>query len=191
LTEPPDPEAALRATVRRWIEQVVIGLDLCPFAAAPYRAGRVQVRVSAATTLDAAVGDVADALQQLITTSVGELSTTLIAIPSLSVHEDFLATLGAVDALVEQAGAAPLVQIVGFHPDAVFEGADPSDPANAAARAPMPVVHLLRVEEVADAIATHPDAAGISDRNAERLRAIGAAGLAAIGAAGTVPESPG
>lgn len=85
-------------------------------------------------------------------------------------YDALLDVLGHLDVLLEAANAAGVIQAVGFHPLAVFEDADPDDPANYAARAPMPVVHLLREDEVARAIADHPDPEGISATNARNLR---------------------
>ena len=100
------------------------------------------------------------------------IATTLVAVPDVE-WEPFLELLGAVDALLEQGGLEELFQVVGFHPDAVYEGEDPSDPANAAARAPVAVVHLLRADDMERVIAEHPDAAGISEVNARLLRSLG------------------
>ena len=75
--------------------------------------------------------------------------------------------------LLEQNGLDALFQVVGLHPDAVYAGAHANDPANAAARAPVPVIHLLRADELERLAATHPDPAGISARNADLLRQAG------------------
>lgn len=44
---------AVRAQTLHWLEQAVIGLNLCPFAKAVYNKGQVRVVVSAAKHLDA------------------------------------------------------------------------------------------------------------------------------------------
>ena len=43
------------ARTRRWMDEAVIGLNLCPFAAAPARRG--QVRVAVCAEVDAVLGD--------------------------------------------------------------------------------------------------------------------------------------
>ncbi len=44
-------------------------------------------------------------------------------------------------------------------------------------RAPYPVLHLLREDDVSDAIDRHPDPGGIPAANIARLEALGAQGV--------------
>ena len=46
----PDDDAAIINATRSWLEKVVIGLNLCPFAKAVHAAGQIRYRVRAATT---------------------------------------------------------------------------------------------------------------------------------------------
>lgn len=160
-----------KAAAERWLDDQVIGLDLCPFARAPRRAGTVWFASSAATHPDDLVADAGIELAGLAELPESERSTTLLLAPRLTDLEAFQEAVGGVEALIEAAGVEELFQVVGFHPEAVYEDADPADPANAAARAPVPVIHLLRADAVERAVRDHPDAAGISDRNAALLRA--------------------
>lgn len=157
--------------VRDWLVDEVIGFELCPFAAAPWRQGTVHLARSTASTVDAAIEAVAAELVALAELPESERSTTLLALPALEGWEALLDVVGATEQLLEDAGSEALFQVVGFHPDAVYEGAPPDDPANATARAPLPVVHLLRADMVERLVAQHPDPAGISEDNARRLRA--------------------
>ena len=152
----------------------VIGFDLCPFARRPTERDLVRL-TTVPNQGDALVFSVLNEVVRLLESDPDELSTTLIVVPTLSDYGEFLDAVGLIEAVVEQQGGAPLVQILAFHPDAVFEGSDPQDPANAAARAPAPVIHLLRADEVQRAVSQHPDAAGLSERNAARLRSRAAA----------------
>ena len=93
-----------------------------------------------------------------------ELSTTLLVLPDLP-WEAYLELLAIAEELCPEE-----LQIASFHPDYVFAGASPEDPANGTNRSPHPVFHLLRRAEVAEAIASHPDVEGVTLRNAELLR---------------------
>ena len=148
----------------------MIGEQLCPFAAEPRKQGRVHLVHSPVTELEQALEICAGEVASLLEHSPTQRSTTLIALSGLESYDALLQLLGHLDALLEAANATGVIQAVGFHPEALFEGAPSTDPANYAARAPLPVVHLLREDEVAQAIASHPDPEGISTRNAERLR---------------------
>jgi len=149
---------------------------LCPFAAEPRKAGRVRTVVTDGSDLEGALTVCAEEVAGLLEHSPEQRSTTLIALPAWGSYTDFLDLLGSLDALLNHAQATGIVQVVGFHPEAVFADEPADDPANYAARAPMAVVHLLREDEVAAAVAAHPDAQGISLRNAKHLRARAASG---------------
>ena len=164
---------------REWIEQVVVGLNLCPFAAQPLMEERVRFSCCTETEMEGI-------LQHLIS----ELSwmgseegpqTTLVVIPSgLESFDRFLDLVGAAEDLLIATGWDSQFQLAHFHPDYCFEGSEPTDLANHTNRSPYPVLHLLRVEDVARAIAAHPDTQGIPERNMAVLRDLGAAGLAEL-----------
>ena len=51
---PPGPptDEDVEAATRKWLDETVIGLNLCPFARAPRNQGGVAIKVSRATTPD-------------------------------------------------------------------------------------------------------------------------------------------
>ena len=52
------------ADVEQWLDEVVIGLDLCPFAARPRREKRVRIAVSHATDDEALLNDLQAELER-------------------------------------------------------------------------------------------------------------------------------
>ncbi len=166
------------AKVERWLEEWIVGKNLCPFAARPFKDGRIRVTETLSADLDDVVRDILAEVQVLVDRPIGELSTTLVATPAMKAYEDFLDAAGAVEHVLGLAELEGVFQVVVFHPDAVYEGADPQDPANYAARAPVPVFHLIREDEMAVAIAGHKDVAAIPEVNATLLREIGVEELA-------------
>ena len=181
---------ATEALVRAWVEEFVVGLSLCPFAAEPLAAGRVRFAVSAAETPENLAADLADELSRLDREPPEEIETTLLLAPrALARFEEFNAFLDVVDLLLDKLSLAGSVQVASFHPDYRFAGAPADDPANATNRAPVPILHLLREESVARAASTHPDPQGIPARNAARLRELGWAGIARLTPRGPRPAS--
>src|SRR5438876_409277 len=69
------------AMTQRWLEKSVIGLNLCPFAAGPYRAARVRFYVSAARGDEELLLDLRDELRMLERTDGREWETTLLIHP--------------------------------------------------------------------------------------------------------------
>ena len=63
-----------------------------------------------------------------------------------------------------------------FHPDYVFAGEAPDDPANCTNRSPYPMLHLLREASVERAVAAFPDPDAIVDRNIATMRQLGIEG---------------
>ena len=164
----------MRARTRLWIERLVLGLDLCPFAAEPFRAGRVRMVVSDARTPASLADALAEELTLLDRTATEVIETTLLVHPlallDFEAYNDFL-DVG--DLLLEKLDLVGRIQIASFHPDYRFADAPADDVANATNQSPYPMLHLLRESSVARAVARHPDTSAIPARNAERLRALG------------------
>ena len=168
-----DPVASIEATVRHWLETVVIGLNLCPFAARPFRSGLVRIRVSEARKDLELLTELQLELTRLSETPVSELETTIIAIPHmLEDFADYNDFLDRVDELLEHYEWTGEFQIASFHPQYQFAGTRPGDAENLTNRSPLPLLHLLREASVEAAIDSHPDPDVIPDANIARMRAL-------------------
>ena len=162
------------ADVEQWLDEVVIGLDLCPFAARPRREKRVRIAVSHATDDEALLNDLQAELERLSDTPVAELETTLLAIPNmLEDFADYNDFLDAVDLWVEQFGWEGDLQVASFHPQYQFADTEADDPGNLTNRSPWPLLHIIREESLEKAIEHYPDVDAIPERNIARLKALG------------------
>ena len=167
------PAADIEAAVRDWLARIVIGLNLCPFAARPFRDGRVRVFVSEARTPVELLTDLQLELARLADTPAAELETTLVAIPHLlGDFLDFNDFLDDVDALLEEFEWTGEVQVASFHPDYQFAGTLPTEAGNYTNRSPLPILHLLREASVEAAVDSHPDPDGIPEANVAKLEAM-------------------
>ncbi|MCT7315398.1 DUF1415 family protein [Ralstonia sp. CHL-2022] len=166
------------ARVQRWLEDAVIGLNLCPFAKAVHVKQQVRYAVSRAT-MD---GDVLDHLRAeadlLHATPAAQIDTTLLIVPALADFLDFHSLTERAESVLAKAGYEGELQLASFHPDFVFADADPDDIANATNRAPVPILHLLREDSIARAAAAVPDAADIYERNIATMEKLGPEGWA-------------
>ncbi len=169
-----DP-AAVEAATRRWLEDVVLRLDLCPFAHDPFARGAIRVVARPAPDLEAVLTEV---VVEAVSLVQGPQETTLLALPgpALDDFDDLLDALDAAEDTLDRTGHGDAVQLVGFHPRYRFADAPADDPANATNRSPTPMIHLLRRADVARAAATHPDVAGIPVRNVALLRRLAGGG---------------
>jgi hypothetical protein len=166
--------------VRDWINRVVVALNLCPFAKAPLDAGRVRIAASRGQDAPSILADLLHEIA-LLDDEDPEADTTLLVITALSLDFDaFVELIDMAEALLSAAGHDGRYQLAHFHPDYVFEDAEPDDPANHTNRAPHPALHILRWDQVAEAVASHPDVAAIPERNQALLRKLGATGIAKL-----------
>lgn len=161
--------------VRGWVEQLVIGEGLCPFAAGPMAADTVRFVCSEASTIDDAYRDLLAEVDYLLGADAYRVETTLLVLPqALADFDDYLAVLEAGEDALQELGLDSELQIASFHPDYLFEGEPPDDASHYTNRAPCPVFHLLRQAALSRALAGWPgDPAGIPRRNRERMRELG------------------
>lgn len=161
----------LEAAVRQWIETVVIGLNLCPFAARPFRSGAVRIHVSEAADELELLTELQLELTRLDETPATELETTLIAVPNmLADFLDYNDFLDRADELLDRFEWSGIYQVASFHPQYQFADTQPDDVENFTNRSPVPLLHLLREDSVEVAVDGHPDVDRIPENNIRRLR---------------------
>jgi hypothetical protein len=166
------------ALTRSWVEQAVIGLNLCPFANAVARKEQIEYRISHAREPEDLLQDLSLALQTLIDTPAERLDTLLLIHPwVLSDFLDFNDFVGLAEDMLEQIGLSGIVQIASFHPQYQFAGVAPDDVTNATNQSPFPTLHLLREDSLDRAIAAMPDTDQIVDQNLALMHRMGKAGL--------------
>jgi len=161
----------IEAAIRQWLETIVIGLRLCPFAARPVHEGRLRVVVSAARTELELLTELQLELQRLEDHAPEVLETTLIVVPlMLAQFAEYNDFLDQVDELLERFEWSGDYQVASFHPHYQFAGTAADDAENLSNRAPYPLLHLLREDSVEAALDAHPDPGQIPEDNIRRLR---------------------
>jgi hypothetical protein len=169
------------ASTRAWIEQAVIGLNLCPFAKAVYARDQIRYAVSDAETTGVLRDDLAHELHALAQADPGVIDTTLLIHPNvLTDFDDYNAFLDVADATIKALDLGGVLQIATFHPGYRFAGTAPDDVTNNTNRSPYPMLHLLREASMDLAVAAFPEARLIYQRNIETMRRLGVAGWAAL-----------
>ena len=173
----PGEEDAIAAT-RRWVEQAVIGLNLCPFAKAVYVKDQVRLAYSDATTPGQLLEQLGEELLLLRDAPAEQVDTTLLVHPH--VLQDFLDYndfLDDADALLEAMELDGVLQVASFHPHYQFAGTEPDDAENLTNRAPHPILHLLREDSIDRAVAAYPQPDAIIERNVATMRELGTEGF--------------
>jgi uncharacterized protein len=161
---------------RRWLERAVIGLNLCPFAANPYRSERVRFTVSSAETPLALLEDLGVELRRLQAVDPSECETTLLIHPrTLADFLEYNAFLDDCDQLIEALGLGGELQVASFHPQYQFADTNSTDIENFTNRSPYPMLHVLREDSVSRAVEAG-DTEDIYRKNIDTLRTLGHAG---------------
>ena len=96
-------------STRKWIRDVVVGLNLCPWAGAPLQHG--DLRIVESTTTDA----LECARREFDAAVATENATVAIAISDACAFEDYLDIVDAVDDAIDAAGHRGAIQLATFH----------------------------------------------------------------------------
>lgn len=172
---PPSPQHVVERT-KQWVEDVVIGLGLCPFAKSVFARGLIAYVVSDATSRGALLGDLERALLSLAATDPAVTETTLLIHPRvLADFLDYNDFLDDADALLEALELADDFQVASFHPRYQFADTEPDQIDNYTNRSPYPMLHLLRQASITAARASYADVEGVPARNIATMQGLDAA----------------
>ena len=171
VNEPARDETIILA-VRQWVDTLVVGMNLCPFAKRELVKGRVRFVVTHATTEEQLLTVLKAELEVLNLDT--EIETTLLIHPDvLQDFYDFNDFLNFTDRLLVEMDLEGVYQIASFHPDYQFGGTEPEDAENYTNRSPYPVLHLIREESLERAIASYLDVDQIPERNIALMNELG------------------
>jgi uncharacterized protein len=169
------------ADTRRWLEDAVIGLNLCPFAKAVHAKDRIRWVLCEATDTEALLHTLVQELQHLAEADPETTDTTLIVHPQvLGDFLDYNDFLDVADAALAELDLDGVIQIASFHPDYQFAGTAPDDVENCTNRSPHPTLHLLREASIDTAVAAFPEPEAIFETNQATLQRLGWAGWQAL-----------
>jgi len=167
-------EKQIIALTSAWLEKVVIGLNLCPFAKPVHTKGQIDYFLSHARDESTLATDLRLAMQRLIAAQPETIDTCLLIHPwTLSDFIEYNNFLDIADEILDELDLIGVLQIASFHPDYQFAGTSEDDVTNCTNRSPFPLLHLLREESLDKATAALPDASVIVDRNLETMNSLG------------------
>ena len=167
-------EKQIIAYTSAWVEHVVIGLNLCPFAKPVHTKGQIDYFLSHARDETTLAADLRLAMQRLIASTPEKMDTCLLIHPwVLSDFFDYNNFLDIADSILDELELIGILQIASFHPHYQFAGTTEDDVTNCTNRSPFPMLHLLREESLDKATAAVPDANVIVDRNVDTMISLG------------------
>ena len=156
-----------------WVDNVVVGLNFCPFAKPVIAAGGLSYTV---------VNE--QGFEQCLTALMTQVScldentsieTALLIYPlGFEAFNDYLDFVAVAEELLSVEGFDGVYQLASFHPDYCFDGSQYDDAANYTNRSPYPMLHLLREDSIEEVLSGVTDPEKIPSRNIEFARKKGA-----------------
>ena len=166
-----EQQVILQAT-QKWLQTIVIGLNFCPFAQREFDANRIHYAITDHRKTEDVLADLQAEWHRL--DQQPEMATTLLVLPyGFEGFWDYLDLVDLAEQLLVMEGYEGIYQVASFHPDYCFADADEQDPANFTNRSPYPMLHILREDQLSQALDHHPDPEAIPVTNMQKARAMG------------------
>lgn len=165
--------AALLAT-KNWIEQLVIGHQLCPFAKKPFIQQQIRYVVFEAAKLNALDELLTEELRFLEATAATEVETTIIILTDTL--KDFYSYWNYMEFAaekLERLHVEGVLQLASFHPQYQFADTAADDLSNYTNRSPYPLIHILREASLEAVLEHYPNPELIPERNIEKMQQLG------------------
>lgn len=158
-----NPEQIIART-KKWITDVVIGCNFCPFAAKVVKQQTIFYRVEENTEIETCLASFAHEMERLDKDPT--IETSFLIFPNaFQQFDDYLDLLSLAEKLLKRKDNEGIYQLASFHPLYLFAHSDENDPANYTNRSIFPMLQLLREESIDKALANYKDPESIPVRN--------------------------
>lgn len=177
MTEPlPTEPLSNKALTHLWVEKLVVGEGLCPFAQPVME--KLHIEECSSQDLEQVTRAFLSLLNEVQLADDEELPTALLIVTqALSDFDDYLDWLFLCEDLLEQSGLEGDIQLASFHPHYEFEGEAADDMTNYSNRSPFPMLHFIRENHISEALKTVTKPEAIPERNKRHMRRLGREGL--------------
>jgi uncharacterized protein len=159
---------------KKWIIDVVIGCNLCPFAANVVKQQSVFYQVESSTDLNDCLNSFDLEMKRL--DNDRSIETSFLIFPNaFEKFDDYLYLVSLAEQLLKRKGKEGIYQVASFHPLYLFANSVESDAANYTNRSICPMLHLLREESIDKALENYKSPENIPERNINFTREKGLA----------------
>jgi uncharacterized protein len=130
-----------------WINDVIIGLNLCPFASAVYHDKSLKINLSNATDELSAQKFFLDCLEETFESI--QVKTTLVCYSSWDIDfEDFYDFVTEMNELLKEINLDLTYQLIAFHPNFQLAEIPLTSFAHWPNSSPVPMIHILSFEDI-------------------------------------------
>ena len=145
--------AAILAT-KQWLEEVIIGLNFCPFAKKEFINNTICYHDSKTEHVKSALHELIEQCRYL--QAHEELETTLIVYTEgFRGFERYLDLVDYGNDLLVDSGFEGVFQLASMHPEYCFDGEDYDDASNFTNRSPYPMIHIIREASMARVLSVY------------------------------------
>ncbi len=149
---------------KKWITDVVVGCNFCPFAAREIKANTVFYKIENSIKTDECLYTFINECVRLDEDE--KIETAFIIFPNgFKKFNDYLDLVSLAEKLLKKQKYEGVYQVASFHPEYKFANSPANDAANYTNRAPYPMLHLLREERIEQALEHYKDPEKIPERN--------------------------
>lgn len=152
------------AKTKKWIGDVVIGCNFCPFAAHVVKQQTVFYKVETAATIEICLESFLQEIARLDNDDTIETSF-LIFPDTFKSFDKYLDLISLAEKLLKQKGYNGIYQLASFHPQYRFADAPDDDAANYTNRSVYPMLHLLREASIDRALEHYDNPEAIPEQN--------------------------
>jgi hypothetical protein len=152
------------AQTSKWIKDVVVGCNFCPFVAKELKRGSIHYQVLRPANTKLCLEALALELERLDDDE--RIETTLLILPDgFDNFYKYLELTELAEKLLADLGKEGVYQVASFHPKYLFAGTIDDDPANYTNRSPYAMLHLLREASLTAALEQFPHPERIPENN--------------------------
>lgn len=139
---------------KAWLEQIVIGLNFCPFAKKEFVNNTIHYVDSQQTKIASAIDELASQFEHLANNP--QLETSLVIYSQgFTDFEHYLELLDYSQDLLEDMDFEGEFQLASFHPDYCFADQSVDDVTNFTNKSPWPTLHIIREQSMSKVLATY------------------------------------
>ena len=152
------------AQTKKWITDVVVGCNFCPFAAREVKRNSIHYQVENSTDFTVCLHAFLQECVRLDNEEV--IETTLLIFPNaFETFDAYLDLLALAERALKKRGYEGTYQVASFHPLYRFADGQDNDAANYTNRSIYPMLHLLREEKIEQGLQHYTQPEQIPERN--------------------------
>ncbi|MEQ1554957.1 MAG: DUF1415 domain-containing protein [Ferruginibacter sp.] len=149
---------------KKWVKDVVVGCNFCPFAAREVKRNTIYYKVIESATTQKILETSTSIFNHLDNDNA--IETALLITPhNYTNFIDFLNIVDKVEKILQKKGYDGVYQIASFHPQYIFAGSNNIDAANYTNRSPYPMLHFIREESITRAVNSYPNINDVPNKN--------------------------